>query len=220
MGSPTIVADINSRRPDLAARGAPAGRRPAQRQRDARRPRPLPARDQLGRPRRARSSSSTRTAGSSTPGHIAKLELLPADQPYGRNSNGQAPVTVSNLELRLPVLEQPGALGGLVQEPAPKVVPPGYQLRRRLRLGGYPRPERRDAVPGSRSCPPSRSAPSPNRQHGAPLAFGSCNPPQQASEHAHGRDARRERPGRELDRARSSTASGDPTRRRGRDGRR
>ena len=59
-------------------------------------------------------------------GHIAKLELLPADQPYGRNSNGQAPITVTNLELRLPVLEQPGC--GLVQDPAPKIVPPGYTL--------------------------------------------------------------------------------------------
>lgn len=60
------------------------------------------------------------------PGHIVKLELLPADQPYGRNSNGQATVTVSNLELRLPVLDAPGC--GLVQDPAPKVVPAGYTL--------------------------------------------------------------------------------------------
>jgi predicted acyl esterase len=59
-------------------------------------------------------------------GHIVKLELLPADQPYGRNSNGQVAVTVSNLELRLPVLEAPGC--GLVQDPAPKVVPAGYTL--------------------------------------------------------------------------------------------
>jgi hypothetical protein len=62
------------------------------------------------------------------PGHIAKLELLPSDSPYGRTSNGQAPVTVSSLELRLPVQEQPGDRGGLVQPPAPKVLPPGYQL--------------------------------------------------------------------------------------------
>src|SRR6185369_9934511 len=53
-------------------------------------------------------------------GHIAKLELLPADQPYGRNSNGQTPITVSNLELRLPVLESPD--GGLIQPPAPKAL--------------------------------------------------------------------------------------------------
>jgi fermentation-respiration switch protein FrsA (DUF1100 family) len=52
-------------------------------------------------------------------GHTAKLELLPSDPPYARPSNLQGPITVSNLELRLPVREQPGALGGLVQSPAP-----------------------------------------------------------------------------------------------------
>ena len=59
-------------------------------------------------------------------GHVAKLELLAADAPYGRISNGQGPVTISGLELRLPVVEQPGT--GAVQAPAPKVLPPGYQL--------------------------------------------------------------------------------------------
>lgn len=62
------------------------------------------------------------------PGHVAKLELLSSDVPYGRASNQQLPIAVSNLELRLPVLEQPGSLGGLVQSPAPKVVPAGYAL--------------------------------------------------------------------------------------------
>lgn len=52
-------------------------------------------------------------------GHTVKLELLPSDAPYARPSNLQGPIAVSNLELRLPVLEQPGALGGLVQSPAP-----------------------------------------------------------------------------------------------------
>lgn len=60
------------------------------------------------------------------PGHVAKLELLPNDAPYGRASNGQGPVTVSNLELRLPVLEEPGT--GPALEPAPKFVPDGYTL--------------------------------------------------------------------------------------------
>jgi hypothetical protein len=59
-------------------------------------------------------------------GHVAKLELLPADQPYGRSSNGQLVITVSNLELRLPVLDEPGC--GLVKDPAPKIVPAGYTL--------------------------------------------------------------------------------------------
>jgi predicted acyl esterase len=51
-------------------------------------------------------------------GDSVKLELLPSDAPYARPSNLQAPITVSNLRLRLPVLEQPGALGGLVQAPS------------------------------------------------------------------------------------------------------
>jgi hypothetical protein len=59
-------------------------------------------------------------------GHVAKLELLPSDVPYARPSDGQAPITVSDLELRLPVLERPG--NGVVREPAPKVVPDGYEL--------------------------------------------------------------------------------------------
>lgn len=61
-------------------------------------------------------------------GHVAKLELLASDVPYARWSNLQTNVTVSDLELRLPVMQQPGSLGGLVQRPAPKVVPAGYQL--------------------------------------------------------------------------------------------
>jgi fermentation-respiration switch protein FrsA (DUF1100 family) len=51
-------------------------------------------------------------------GDTAKLELLPSDSPYARPSNLQTPITVSNLRLRLPVLEQPGSLGGLVEAPS------------------------------------------------------------------------------------------------------
>ncbi len=67
-------------------------------------------------------------------GHVAKLELLPADaggsslNSYGRPSNDQQNVTVSNLELRLPVRDKPGALNGLVEAPAPKVLPKGAKL--------------------------------------------------------------------------------------------
>jgi len=58
-------------------------------------------------------------------GDTVKLELLPSDAPYARPSNLQAPITVSNLRLRLPVLEQPGTLGGLVQAPSdPRTGPP------------------------------------------------------------------------------------------------
>jgi predicted acyl esterase len=61
-------------------------------------------------------------------GHVAKLELLPSDSPYSRPTNGQAPITLTDLELRLPVLERPGAGGGVVQSPAPKEVPRGSTL--------------------------------------------------------------------------------------------
>ncbi len=61
-------------------------------------------------------------------GHVPKLELLPFDTPYGRVTNGQMPVAVSNLELRLPVVEEPGALNCLVEEPAAKFLPAGYEL--------------------------------------------------------------------------------------------
>ncbi|HSK50567.1 MAG TPA: CocE/NonD family hydrolase [Solirubrobacterales bacterium] len=70
------------------------------------------------------------------PGSVAKLELLGTDTPYARPSNAQAPITVSNLQLRLPVREKPGSLGGLVQEPAPKILPPGYQLAAGYSSGG------------------------------------------------------------------------------------
>ena len=61
------------------------------------------------------------------PGHVAKLELMPSDAPYSRPSNGQTPITVAGLDLRLPVLESPGS-SAAVTEPAPKVVPKGYAL--------------------------------------------------------------------------------------------
>lgn len=59
-------------------------------------------------------------------GHQAKLELLAFDAPYARPSQGQVPITVANLELRLPVHDQPD--GATIKPPAPKVVPPGYTL--------------------------------------------------------------------------------------------
>jgi hypothetical protein len=113
-------------------------------------------------------------------GHVAKLELLPGDYPYGRTSNGQASVTVENLQLRLPVVEQPGSLGGLVDYPAQKLLPTGYQLARDFQPAGYPRPHggtpfRVPLVPAFQKCS------APNQAHGAPLAFPSCAPPVQAS---------------------------------------
>jgi predicted acyl esterase len=114
------------------------------------------------------------------PGHVFKLELLPNDSPYGRVSNGQADVRVANLQLRLPVLEPPGALDGLVESPAPKVVPAGYSLARDFAPATYPQP--RVASPVQVALVPVFSqCTSPNRQHGSPLAFGSCRPPLQLS---------------------------------------
>jgi hypothetical protein len=69
-------------------------------------------------------------------GHVPKLELLAADAAsaalanYGRPSDDQQPVTVSRLKLRLPVVERPGADGGLVRTPARKLVPKGSRLAR------------------------------------------------------------------------------------------
>jgi hypothetical protein len=55
-------------------------------------------------------------------GHIAKLELLGQDSPYARTSNGQFSITVTNLELRLPVHEAPGS-SAAVHTPLPNVTP-------------------------------------------------------------------------------------------------
>ncbi|MEA2493699.1 MAG: type transport system ATP-binding protein [Thermoleophilaceae bacterium] len=56
--------------------------------------------------------------------HQAKLELLAFDTPYSRPSQGQSPIAVSNLELRLPVHDEPGAA---VLKPAAKIIPVGYK---------------------------------------------------------------------------------------------
>ena len=74
-------------------------------------------------------------------GHKLRLELLPFDggdanpttgllANFGRPSNNQQPATIEHLELRIPVREAPGALGGLVSAPAKRVLPdrPGVEL--------------------------------------------------------------------------------------------
>jgi predicted acyl esterase len=166
MGSPTIIADINSPGPtsQIAARlldVAPGGNAT------------LVARG-LYRPEVNVGTDPTKQVFQLHPdayhvdqGHIAKLELLPNDAPYGRVSNGQAPVTVSNLELRLPVLESPADLGGgiVVQPPATKVVPSGYQLARDF-LTGPPGDQDGDGVPDATdACP---TAPGPATNNGCP----------------------------------------------------
>jgi hypothetical protein len=66
------------------------------------------------------------------PGHVLKLELLAQDAQYLRTPAGQQSVGVSDLQLRVPVVDAPGRdLGGLtVSSPAAKIVPPGGKLAR------------------------------------------------------------------------------------------
>ncbi len=58
-------------------------------------------------------------------GHVAKLELLGQDTPYLRPANGAFSISVSNLQLRLPVHEVPGARGTppVVRKPLSVVTP-------------------------------------------------------------------------------------------------
>ncbi|HEY7267212.1 MAG TPA: CocE/NonD family hydrolase [Solirubrobacterales bacterium] len=127
LGSPTVVADFegSGRDSEIAARlvdVAPNGTKQ------------LVAR-QLYRPDATGYQVFQLHPGAWTfaPGHVARLELLPNDgstpaspgnlSDYGRPSNRQLPIKVHDLVLRLPVIESPGALGGLVKKPAPKILP-------------------------------------------------------------------------------------------------
>jgi predicted acyl esterase len=110
-------------------------------------------------------------------GHVVKLELLAYDNPYGKVSNGQANVTVQNLSLRLPVLETSGALGGLVQTPAPKVLPAGKQFAPGFSTFSVPGSASALNVPLVPSFKQCGTAGRPvSGQHPAPLAVGSCSP--------------------------------------------
>ena len=59
-------------------------------------------------------------------GHIPKLQFLGRDAPYGRASNGTFSITVSNLDLRLPIHEKPDCRQ--VFSPTAPVVPAGATL--------------------------------------------------------------------------------------------
>ncbi len=63
-------------------------------------------------------------------GDTLKLELLPDDAPYDRVSNGQRPVTIADLQLRIPTVDRPGSAGGLVRTPLPLVLPRGDTVAR------------------------------------------------------------------------------------------
>jgi hypothetical protein len=163
MGSPTIIIDINSQGPtsQLAARlvDVPPGGGDAT----------LVARG-LYRPEINVGSTPTRQVFQLHPngwhfddGHIAKLELIPNDTPYGRASNGQAPITVSNLELRLPVVEAVNP--PLIQSPAPKVLPAGYALATDFLAGGSVTiggDNDRDGIPNSQDACPNQIGPASN----------------------------------------------------------
>jgi hypothetical protein len=121
MGSPTVIADITSPGPhsQIAARlldVAPDGQQTLV-------ARALYRPDPTGRQVFQLHPNGWRFEN----GHIVKLELLPNDSPYGRPTNGQAPVTVANLDLRLPTRERPGGGGGAVGEPLPAFVPEGFE---------------------------------------------------------------------------------------------
>jgi predicted acyl esterase len=73
-------------------------------------------------------------------GHVAKLELLPSDSHgallggYGRAANGQGPITVSGLSLRLPVLDSPG---GQVKPTSPLPLPCGAAIAPEFSSAAY-----------------------------------------------------------------------------------
>ncbi|MBA2522472.1 MAG: acetylxylan esterase [Solirubrobacterales bacterium] len=107
------------------------------------------------------------------PGHVAKLELRPSDPPGGRDSNGQQLITVSNVDLRLPVLEPPGS-SATVTAPVPKFVPPGYEMS-----SDYGGPENVDGdgdaiADVDDACD---SQPGPASNGGCPLPAGPPSPP-------------------------------------------
>ncbi|HEY2429932.1 MAG TPA: hypothetical protein VGI06_13430, partial [Acidimicrobiales bacterium] len=60
------------------------------------------------------------------PGHTIRLELLGQDTPYSRPDTLPGAITVSNLELRLPTVDQPNCT--TILSPAPPVVPAQQQL--------------------------------------------------------------------------------------------
>ena len=68
------------------------------------------------------------------PGSVPRVQLLAKDagggalNSYGKGANGQGPVTLSNVEVRLPVLEKPGASDGQVKVARDEFVPPGRSL--------------------------------------------------------------------------------------------
>ena len=118
-------------------------------------------------------------------GHVLRLELLPKDAsaPAGsllvnsfRPADGQGEITVKDMDLRIPVIESPGALDGLVQAPAKKVLPdragvklaPGYSAIGSLTIDSTLKAGSKGTVKGktlkiSLRCPASYTNICPNR---------------------------------------------------------
>jgi len=67
------------------------------------------------------------------PGHVAKIELLGDDAPYGRPANAPSSVSVEEFELRMPVREEPDCR--TVLPAAAPVLPPGQELAPGVRAG-------------------------------------------------------------------------------------
>jgi hypothetical protein len=104
------------------------------------------------------------------PGHVAKLELLPRDaggsslNSYGRPANGQGDITVSRLDLRLPVLEGPGEAGGQVGATPALALPCGAAIAPQFSSAEYLRASLGDGkvrLKGKRARVPVDSAPGP-----------------------------------------------------------
>lgn len=118
-------------------------------------------------------------------GHALRLELLAKDAAGAagsflinsfRPADGQGDITVRDMELRIPVVETPGALGGLVKAPAKKVLPdrrgvklaPGYAATGALAIDNPLRAGSKGSVRGKSlkialTCPASYTNACPNK---------------------------------------------------------
>ena len=120
-------------------------------------------------------------------GHRLRLELLPGDYAgsplanFSRPSDGQQQATISDLELRVPVLEEPGSAGGAVKAQVKRVLParpgvrlaPGFGQPGSVAVAGGPRVAGRATVVGKRlkvkvTCRTAYRCPGTTRLVGAP----------------------------------------------------
>jgi dienelactone hydrolase len=88
-------------------------------------------------------------------GHVAKLEVLGSDPPYGRPSNDPSDVRIERLELRLPVREGPDCR--TVLPAAAPVLPAGHELAPGVSTAAAPGCEGGAATdPGQADAPAGR----------------------------------------------------------------